>query len=569
MITFKDITYRNIMSVGNNPVEMILDSHGKTLVTGANGAGKSTFLEALCFGLFGKPFRKITKNQLVNSVNKKQLEVIINFVDNKHRYKITRSIKPNKFEIERDGKLIDEEAATKDYQEYLEKHILRMSLGTFKQIVVLGTAGFTPFMLLGAGQRRAIIEDLLDISIFSIMMDLNKQQSKAVSLEVKDLETQVDKLMSEIKIHTAYEKNRRSKSKERVGELIEGLTEGIQKYQDCVQKVLDLTLSLDKATEEVLESVQDKISKAQTTLANLVAEMKQAKATGAFIKDHDHCNTCQQQISDLHKCSIEKSTTETLVGLKDQALKAKSKLTEHKKRQEARTKSQDKLREIKSEIKSTTLERGIFKGACERMKEEITTIKQQDEQEDKGKEIKALALNVKSIEGEKLSLASESHCRSVVAGILKDSGVKKVIIRKYIPSINKYINTYLRMLGANYNFTLDEEFNETIKSRGRDNFTYSSFSQGERCRIDIALLFAFRDLVSAKSGVMSNLLVLDEVYDSAADSEGVENINKILSGIKDNVFIISHNDKHQGFDRHLKMTKVGNFSKMSIAEKEA
>lgn len=569
MITFHDITYKNIMSVGNSPIVIQLDKHGKTLITGSNGAGKSTFLEAICFGLFGKPFRKVTKPQLVNSVNKKGLEVVINFKDKKHRYKVTRGIKPNKFEIERDGKLIEEEAATGDYQEYLEKYILKMNITTFKQIVVLGTAGFTPFMLLPASSRRDIIEDLLDISIFSVMLELNKQQSKVIQGNIKDLETTIAKMISEIRIHTQYEKDRRSKSKERIEELTVSLVEVAQKFNACIDEIATLTILMDEATTNLIDSVQGEITKTIGLLSELNAEINQINTTEKFISGADHCNTCKQPIGKDHKIMIKEQSMSKITEIKQKAIGVKGQLDHLTSLQQLREQCVTKINELKSNIKTKTIEKDLVRSAAERIKDEIQSIKMQNETQDKKQEIKSLAVAAQELEDEKRELVSENHCRDVVNGILKDSGVKKLIIRKYIPSINTFINNYLRLLGANYNFVLDEEFNETIKSRGRDNFSYASFSQGERFRIDVAMLFAFRDLVSAKSGSMSNLLVLDEIYDSAADADGVDSMNKILSSLKDNVFIISHNDKHQGFDCHLQMKKVGNFSKMSVSEKEA
>lgn len=562
MIIFNQISYKNIMSVGNSPTVISLDQHSKTLVTGTNGAGKSTFLEAICFGLFGRPFRKIKKPQLVNSVNKKGLLVEIEFKDHRHSYKVVRGISPNKFEIWRDDVLVEEDASVGDYQEYLEKHILRMNLVTFKQIVVLGTAGFTPFMLLNPAQRREIIEDLLDISVFSTMMDLNKQQLKLVQDDIRDIESKVDKLLSDIRIHTSYEKERRAKSKERLDELTQELTLVVEEFHSAVQDATMLVQELDSVTTEMYNGIDAKITECQQQLANLNAEARQIKQLSSYVQSNDCCSTCGQAINDELKTHTKEQCQEKISELTVTARASKEKFEALKKEKSERDGLLEEIQQIQQRIKLNDVSKENARTKAIRIKADIVAIKSDDEKEDKTALIKNLALDVREFEKEKVIQNQERYCREIVTGILKDSGVKKMIIRKYIPSINRFINGYLKQLGANYNFVLDEEFNETIKSRGRDNFSYSSFSQGERARIDLAMLFAFRDLVSARTGAITNLLVMDEILDSAADADGIDSLHKVIGSLKDtNVFIISHSDKHIGFDRHLRMTKVGNFSR--------
>lgn len=563
MITFEKIKYKNIMSVGNNAIEMQLNVHNKTLITGSNGAGKSTFLEALCFALFGKPFRRITKPQLINSINKKLMLVELWFSDKKHSYQIKRGQKPNIFEIWKDGALVELEASVGDYQDYLEKYILKMNINTFKQIVVLGTAGFTPFMLLTTAARREIIENLLDISVFSSMMELNKQQLKVVQDQLRDCESDISKLMAEIQIHTNYEKDRRLKSKERLNELTEKLSNCVDQYHQSVGIIHDLSIELDNVTSVIFDEVDKKIEDAQRILTELTASAKQLKHTNDYLKSHDHCGTCKQPITDEHRESVWAEMRPRMQQIAAEADSAKAALTELKTQREAQRDSERAIQQIRSRIREKEVARDMLRQQAESLRDQILHIKQDNEHEDKTQQIKDLAAKTRQVESTRQNYQFEKYCREVVSSILKDSGVKRMIIKKYIPSLNKFINDYLKRLEANYNFLLDDEFNETIKSRGRDDFSYGSFSQGERSRIDISMMFAFRELVSIRTGCRTNLLVLDEVFDSAADEEGVNGINKILSGIKDNVIIISHNEKHDkdSFDRHIAFKRQGNFTK--------
>lgn len=563
MITFEKIKYKNIMSVGNNAIEMQLNVHNKTLITGSNGAGKSTFLEALCFALFGKPFRRITKPQLINSINKKLMLVELWFSDKKHSYQIKRGQKPNIFEIWKDGALVELEASVGDYQDYLEKYVLKMNINTFKQIVVLGTAGFTPFMLLTTAARREIIENLLDISVFSSMMELNKQQLKVVQDQLRDCESDISKLMAEIQIHTNYEKDRRLKSKERLNELTEKLSNCVDQYHQSVGIIHDLSIELDNVTSVIFDEVDKKIEDAQRILTELTASAKQLKHTNDYLKSHDHCGTCKQPITDEHRESVWAEMRPRMQQIAAEADSAKVALTELKTQREAQRDSERAIQQIRSRIREKEVARDMLRQQAESLRDQILHIKQDNEHEDKTQQIKELAAKTRQVESTRQNYQFEKYCREVVSSILKDSGVKRMIIKKYIPSLNKFINDYLKRLEANYNFLLDDEFNETIKSRGRDDFSYGSFSQGERSRIDISMMFAFRELVSIRTGCRTNLLVLDEVFDSAADEEGVNGINKILSGIKDNVIIISHNEKHDkdSFDRHIAFKRQGNFTK--------
>lgn len=741
MIKFGDIEYSNIMSVGNNPVYFELNADHKTLVTGTNGAGKSTFIEALTFALYGKPFRNIKKPQLVNTVNKKKLLVTLNFQDRKHTYKVVRGIKPNKFEIYKDGDLIPQEAAVADYQEMFEKQILGMSLSTFKQIAVLGSAGYTPFMLLTAGKRREIIEDLLDIGIFSSMADLNKLELRKLNDSIKTTQADIEARMNEIRIHVEYQKENQSavgddmaKLEARLAEYellrdelelqIETYTEEsaanhsaltehderiaaqLKSLSDMHDKVVaemdalynqvvgELTTArdaniadLEKKHTAAKDEFESKIAAEKADLTTThesarfdyeaqfednkppqvsVDEIAEKRATIKTNKTslealaenkgfYDHnvtCPTCRQdipeqfakefidlankQIDELKAATIElvqsvkqsiaineeysaymaqgshdtgaldaaqsiemNALTQGHVASKLEMIGAQSAekaeieseynqtrnetQSKHLKERKVVTDKQDIERtELTSEAGKTRITlsdaRHESAGKLQTAKtSKVSTERQirdtqadldsliaRSKAEDRSELIKTLSSDLKGVKLAYEHDVNTKHARDIVGSLLKDSGVKTMIIRQYIPMINKFINDYLKTMGANYNFILDEEFDETIKSRGRDDFSYTSFSQGERMRIDLALLFAFRDLVSARTGAMSSILVLDEVFDSATDQEGVDDINSILDNLPDNVMVISHNEKNQEkqFDRHIKFVKVGNFTRL-------
>ncbi len=743
MIRFRSVTYSNIMSVGNTPITVSLDGFNKTLITGTNGAGKSTYIEAVCFALYGKPFRNIKKTQIVNAVNKKKLLVEIEFQDKRHVYKIVRGIKPNKFEIYKDDELIPQEAAVADYQDMLEKNILQMSMSTFKQIAVLGTAGFTPFMLLPAGKRREIVEDLLDIGIFSDMASINKLAIKDLNTKIGETEADVERRMNELRLHVEFQKEQQNNRdgdlaqletrqteaetelkplEEQIScaedqihsdsvalrvlkdKLEEALTEAKQiqldeltqidaahsvnakdlqdqhtdevnalktkhtSEQDAIDAEYEADLlefdrvqaenlsTFDKETAKLTpeEVDSDKIGTDTSTFLMHKKEITQLKENKAFFEENGdcECSTCKQTISskfaqdviDMADKRIETLTAEAKalgVSIKAAQEKAKARTAfineraterssfESTQRTERSTHvqgqstarqtiaraQQDEMNTLVGDVHNPAVRELNAAQSKERadlvakhaehnadltkadasareeltanigkdktthaaavtkqdslmrtistIKADIADVKSKAATEDRSGLIKEQTADVKRVKKNLINDLQTKHCRSIVATLLKDDGVKSMIVKQYIPLINKYINDYLKTMNANYNFVLDEEFNETIKSRGRDDFSYTSFSQGERCRIDLALLFSFRDLVSARTGSMTNLLVFDEILDGPSDADAVDAFNAILSSLKSNVFVISHSDKHEqsAYDNHIKFTKKGNFTR--------
>jgi DNA repair exonuclease SbcCD ATPase subunit len=559
MKTFKlkKVTYKNIMSVGQQSITVELDKVQKTLVTGKNGAGKSTFLEAVTFALFGKPFRDVKKGQLVNSSNKKDLLVELWMEFDGSQFYIKRGQKPNVFEITRDGTKLHESASAKDFQDEFEK-LIKMSYSSFKQIVVLGTAGYTPFMGLSTPARRKLVEDLLEVTVLADMDKLNKSLIRETNSQIQVIDVKQDSITQQIKIYNDNEERQRKLSGENASRLQ-------SMYDELVKEARTAKGNIEQLADELLNVIiDDDPSASMSDLSNKGFSIKNDIATYnkvlTLYETGGHCPTCLQGLEEhgnilnkirdkntalkesLDTINLQydelKSIKDKVESQRNKALTIKSQMATHKQTAVAAV---EKAKKVKVLIDQAAAE---FIGHAE--------------------EIAVLQAELDKIVSTKTALVMEKYHRGVLTEMLKDTGIKGSIIKKYIPIFNKQINSYLKIMEADYVFTLDEEFNETIKSRGREDFSYASFSQGEKARIDIALLFTWRDIASKVSGVNISTLILDEVFDSATDSEGVKTIATILNSLKDtNVFIISHRDHDpQAYGQHLQMKKVGRFTVM-------
>ena len=568
MIVFETIAWKNFLSTGDQWTDIQLDDAGATLIVGSNGAGKSTMLDALCFALFNKPFRKISKSQLVNSINEKGTKVQVTFSIGRDEYRVFRAIKPNIFELYKNNKLVDQDAATKDTQKYLEQSILKLNFKSFTQVVILGSSTFVPFMQLTAPNRREVIEDLLDIKIFSHMNTILKDRYKVAYQQSKDcsnlLSIAEERLKSQEKLIKSLREVNSVRRQEKEDKVVQNkaLIESIE--QDQSQRKDELSV-LDKQLIDT-ESHQYILSDLKSKTADLKSEMKRVSKEMKFLKSHDTCPTCTQTIStEFKEGKIESLTTsgvdyakklkkeqkaiEDVVSILDEANMLSMKA--HELRTEISTFDRDLVR-LDSENLSIERELSNLVAAPKIEKEEHVLKTLVDDFEDTKIDCGKVAQKI-----------DEYH---TVRSLLQDSGIKSRIIKKYVPIFNQLINKYLHSMDFFVNFTLDEEFNEEIKSRFRDDFCYASFSEGEKQKIDLALLFTWREVARMKNSAATNLLILDEVFDSSLDTDSTGALLSILGtlGSNTNIFVISHKGDIliEKFHRTLRFEKINDFSKL-------
>lgn len=565
MITFKKLTYKNFLSTGNNGNTLYLDRRKSILVTGSNGAGKSTILDALCYVIFNKPFRNIKKEQLINTVNERGMYVELEFLVNTVKYKIIRGEKPGLFEIYRNGELLNQDAANKDYQKRLEG-IMKLNYKSFTQIVILGSAAYQKFMEMKTKERRIIIEDMLDISIFTRMNDILKQRKSDLKIEQND--NVYMKELNESKISTQQAlinniTNRKEESSNKVNKEIER-TEA--KISLLAEKITKLDTKIETKNKEAIDLTKAQVNLDDAKLqGNTILTKKKAKEERIkFFETHDHCDTCEQDITKEIKdkqISELNDANDMLEGLLASAAPAFKKLNSQLAKAKEQVEEVQKLTAKRSEINIEMASLHTYIGRISVNRNSPTdTATLNDVQ----KELKSLHNEQERIKKEALDLISLQNHLEICTYLLKDTGIKAKIIKQYLPIMNKLINKNLDKMGASYSFHLNENFEETIKSRYRDSFTYSSFSEGEKLRIDLALMFTWREVSRMKNSVNTNLLIMDEIGDSSLDAEGADYLWDIISGMKDtNVYIISHK-AHNGdkFSSMLEYYKDGNFSKI-------
>jgi DNA repair exonuclease SbcCD ATPase subunit len=569
MILFETIRWKNFLSTGNHFTEIKLDNQSTTLIVGTNGAGKSTVLDALTFSLFGKPFRKINKSQLINQANEKDCKVEVEFSIAETEWKVIRGIKPNIFEIHRNGLCMDQFSNANDQQRWLELNVLKMNYKSFTQIVILGSSTFVPFMQLTASNRREVIEDLLDIKIFSSMNNLIKDKVRGIREEVRTLELKKESLNDKVDMQKNFIKELEDQGKERIEDNKTKIkTLGIEvnthlEKNELIQgDIDDLTI-----TQEVVTGATGKLVELGMLRGKISNKVATITKEHKFFTDNTVCPTCGQDIQEEFRIN----------KLDDAQSKAKELKSGYQKLEEAIKEEEEREHQFTQLSKEITkLTHGISKNntrisGCQRQIRDLESeIQRLTEQlADRNTEHEKLESFRENLANTYENLASQKdiiNYYNFSYGLLKDGGVKSKIIKKYLPLINQQINRYLQIMDFYINFTLDEEFNETVQSPIHDNFSYSSFSEGEKMRIDLALLFTWREVARFKNSVNTNLLILDEVFDSSLDDVGIEYFTKIIRFvIKDaNVFIISHktgiDDK---FDDVLKFEKVKGFSRLT------
>jgi DNA repair exonuclease SbcCD ATPase subunit len=566
MLFFRNVRWKNLLSTGNYFTEIKLDSTSNTLIVGNNGSGKSTMLDAICFALFGKAFRNINKPNLVNSINSKDTVVEVEFDAGNKSYKIVRGIKPNVFEIYQDGILLNQDSAARDYQEFLEKFILKLNYKSFTQIVILGSASFTPFMQLSASDRRAIIEDLLDIQIFSSMNSVVRERlsGNKDSIQSTKNDLEVTKKIYDVKKkhHDELQQDKQAKVNEYASEI-----------QSCREAIRTLHREIDdlERQKEVYTEVCSKIPENEKKIialkkieSQIESKISKVGTDRNFYEHNADCPTCRQTITleskERHMGDLLSKEQELASGLTE----LHTKITEQETLMLSLRSDEQQLHNIRIEIATKQTGKSGLELAITKLEKQITDLQNTQNTQD-GSELKELQDTYESLQGQLRELLDEKSYYEAAATLLKDSGIKTKIIKQYLPIINKLVNKYLASLDFFVNFTLDESFKEVIKSRHRDDFSYHNFSEGEKQRIDMALMLTWRAVAKLKNSANTNLLILDEVFDSSLDTSGTEELMKILHMLEDvNLYVISHKGDilHDKFTNVIKFDKVKNFSRI-------
>ena len=569
MIEFKKIRWKNFLSTGNNFTELDLDSHNTTLIIGENGSGKSTFLDALTYGLFSKPFRKINKNQIINSVNNKACLVEVEFRIGSRNYLVRRGMKPVVFEIYVDNELINQDSKAKDYQERLEKHILKLTFKSFTQIILLGSSSFLPFMKLPAAHRREVIEDLLDIQIFSIMNQILKERYSENKVNISDNNQTLNLNLEKIDVQRKYIQEVKEINSDKIVDIRKLIETTNQEMADIDSQVMSLrteviSLSKNITDKDRLSTELDKLRQIKASIESMIGKIG---SDIDFFDNNTNCPVCKQDIEEDHRVDI-LHNRESVKDSKENGLRE---LDEHLNNLSGKLMEINSIQDIISakekDITSLGYKHSSSEDYVKKLVDEIEylyKVKKKSYGDDE--KLKSLKEEREQLHSSRKRLLKDRDYLSLASNLLKDTGIKTRIIKQYLPVMNKLINGYLNAMDSYFKFTLDENFNELIQSRFRDEFSYENFSEGEKMRIDLSLLFTWRSIAKMKNSANTNLLVLDEVFDSSLDSTGTEEFLKLIQtvGQDTNVFVISHKGDalYEKFENNITFAKVGNFSKV-------
>ena len=568
MIKFKTLRWKNMLSTGNYFIETKLDANPNTLIVGTNGSGKSTMLDALCFALFGKAFRNINKPTLLNSINNKDCLVEVEFEVGIKNFKVVRGIKPNIFQIYQDGVLLNQDAATKDYQEYLERFIIKLDFKSFTQIVILGSASFVPFMQLSAADRRAIIEDLLDIQIFSSMNSLVKARSSGNKDNMIIKKNELELVKQKYDIKKEHFDNTNQSIETRVKEYVDQIDnqkKGLQTLHESAnvlgQQVQTLTVSV--AEKNKVDAKIKSLRKIESQIEEKISKVGMDKH---FFEHNEDCPTCRQAITVEFKEGEFQRLSSKELELSTGQRELQDKLKEQESLFDVLDQQEEKLYDLRTKLAVTNTSIIGVDNTINTLTKQLEHLQQEQiRDENAAKELEELAEEIKTVARELVVLAEEKSYFDAASVLLKDTGIKTKIIKQYLPVINKLVNMYLSSMDFFVNFNLDESFKETIKSRHRDDFSYHNFSEGEKQRIDMALMLTWRAVAKLKNSSSTNLLILDEVFDSSLDTTGTDKLMGILHSLEDvNLFVISHKGDilQDKFTNVIKFQKVKNFSKV-------
>ena len=570
MIVFKSVSWQNFLSTGNEVTTVLLNKSPTTLIVGQNGAGKSTLLDALSFGLFGKPHRDINKPQLVNTINGKNCTVDVEFDVGAHSFKISRGIKPNKFEIYQNGNMINQSSAARDYQKFLEQNILKLNHKSFHQIVVLGSSSFIPFMQLPSGHRRDVIEDLLDINIFSKMNGILKERSARIKEQLKDIGYNLELFKEKIALQKKYIRDITQMNDDQIRSKRDSMTLFVSEIGEMQTANGQYSLDIEKLQDGLKDRLSTAHNKKQSLMqyqAQFQQQMKSVVKDAKFYETNIICPTCTQDIDQsvrTEKLEFSKGRAkelqEGMTKAGDEGVKLDDVIDDL-------NKISEQIRNLQDGISSNNRDITRLQTQINGLETEIVGLTSRDG--DLGQANSTLTEHTTerdSLSERKLVMMDERSYNDAAGEMLKDGGIKTKVVKEYLPVMNKLINSYLQVLDFFVAFDLDENFTETIRSRHRDTFNYASFSEGEKQRIDLALLFTWRQIARMKNSTSTNWLVLDETFDSSLDHDGVDNLMKILGTLDDdsNVFVISHKgDLLDGkFRSKIEFTKEHNFSKI-------
>jgi DNA repair exonuclease SbcCD ATPase subunit len=571
MITFKKIKYKNFLSTGNTPIEISLNKSNTTLIVGSNGSGKSTLLDALCFVLFNKPFRIIKKEQMVNTVNNGDCEIVLEFDVGTKKYKIIRGIKPNIFEIYQDGQLINQDASNIDYQKYLENNIMRLNYRSFLQVVLLGSSSYEPFMKMKPRYRREVVEEILDIRVFGLMDLILRPQQSELTRNVTELRHKCDLIESKYETELKHYKALSDLNLNDLDGKRKTLDKNTEANYQYHKKIEEINIELESYQDKVKykDKEQAKLSKLSKLEAKIEQNLSTHKKNLEFFEENDNCPTCTQPLEPDFKGEKIEHEKGKLVSLNDGMKKLMEEIARQEELITAMEKMSNKMYEMNVEVSKLQTSIEELNKYSNNIHEEIKAL--ENKQTD-GKEIELqleqLKVDLENTKVERDKIVEKKGYVDILREILNDKGAKSQIIKKYVPIMNTLINQYLQSMDFFISFHLDEEFNETVKSRFRDTFNYNNFSEGEKMRIDLALLFTWRQIAKMKNSVNTNLLVLDEIFDSSLDGQGTDDFFKIIKTMtKENIFIISHKGDilFDKFTDIVKFEKYKNFTRLNQA----